>query len=125
MNIQGGLTGLFCGPPGTGKSHLLGTISEVEGIENPILLAPKPREVNSAKYREHDIHSEVFSDKGWHPAIDRFEIGAYKALYTRVVDLYEDEDYDVVLCDPFTDVVNLAAHELLMAEKAEKNISST
>jgi len=35
------------------------------------------------------------------------------------VDLYEDEDHDVVLLDPMTDVVTIAAHELLMAEKAE------
>jgi len=119
MNIEGGLTGLFIGPPGTGKSHLLGTISEVEGVENPILLAPKPREIKSAKYREHGVHSEIFADRGWHPAIDRYEIGGFKKLYERVADLYEDEEYDVVLLDPMTDVVSLAAHELLMAEQAE------
>jgi len=119
LNIQGGLTGLFIGPPGTGKSHLLGTISEVDDIENPMLLAPKPREVNSAKYREHEIASEIFKDHRWQPALGLYEIGAFKRLYTRVMDLYEDEDHDVVLLDPFTDVVTLAAHELLMAEKAE------
>ena len=119
MKIQGGLTGLFIGPPGTGKSHMLGTIAEVEGIKSPLLLAPKPREVNSAKFREHDIPSEIFKDHGWHPAIDLYEIGAFKALYKRIVELYEDEEHDVILLDPLTDVVSLAAHELLMAEKAE------
>jgi len=119
MNIQGGLTGLFIGPPKTGKSYMLGTISEVLGIENPILLAPKPREVNSAKYREHDIDSEIFRDHRWQPAMELYEIGAFKALYARVISLYDDEDHDVVLLDPFTDVVTIAAHELFMVEKAE------
>lgn len=121
MKIRGGITALFVGPPGTGKSWLLGTALEVPGIERALLLAPKPREVNSFKYREHGItdDAEVFKDHLWQPAIGKYEAGAFSRLYERVLGLYEDETYDAVLLDPYTDVVYLAAHELLAAERAE------
>jgi hypothetical protein len=115
--LRGGLTGLFIGPPGTGKSWLLGTATEA-GL-TPILLAPKPREVNSYKYREHNVPSEVYRDHGWAPAIARYEAGAFTKLFEKVLSLYEDETYDAVLLDPLTDAVMLAAHELLAPERCE------
>lgn len=119
MNISGGLTVLIVGPPGTGKSWLLGTASDVESIEKPLLLAPKPREINSYNYRKNGIDYEVYRDHGWAPAIDRYESGAFTRLYTRILSLYEDETYDAILLDPLTDAVMLAAHELLESERAE------
>ena len=95
MKIQGGLTGLVIGSPKTGKSAFLGSIAEVEGIESPLLLTARPREVNSFKYRQHDIPYEIFSDKGWHPIIDKWEATDYKKLHRRIVEdylLWQDED---------------------------------
>lgn len=120
-DIRGGLTCVVLGPPGSGKSTFLGTAPEVEGIERALLLAPKPREVNSFKYREHEdkIDFEVFHDPAWAPAAASYGSGAFTRLYQRILSLYDDETYDAVLIDPFTDVTYLAAHELLEPEKAE------
>ncbi len=120
MELKGGVTLLAIGPPGTGKSWLLGTAVEVPGIERALLLAPKPREVNSYKYREHSnvIDTEVFRDHAWAPAADSFQSGAFTRLFQRVLSLYEDETYDAIIVDPFTDVTYLAAHELLESERA-------
>lgn len=120
MELRGGLTGLFISPPGTGKSHLLGTIAEVPGIEKVLLLAPKPREVNSFLYRKYHekIDAEVFRDHGWAPAAGKYDCGAFTRLYKRVLTLYEDDTYDAILLDPLTDVAHLIAHEILMPEKA-------
>lgn len=121
ITLKGGLTGIFLGPPNTGKSTLLGTATEVEGIDKALLLAPKPREVNSFKYAQHrdTIDTEEFHDPMWAPAIDSYGSGAFTELYKRVLSLYEDTTYDAVLLDPMTDVTYLAAHELLEPEKAE------
>ena len=120
MKLQGGITGLVIGPPGTGKSTFLGTITEVPGIDRALLLAPKPREVNSFKYRENadDLDVEVFRDNLWAPAADSFQSGAFTKLFHRILALYDDTTYDAILLDPFTDVVALAAHELLEGERA-------
>lgn len=120
-DMRGGLAVLVAGAPGTGKSWFLGTITEVPGVERALLLAPKPREINSYKYRANGITetAEVFHDAGWAPVVDSYDAGAFKDLYRRVLDLYNDDTYDAVILDPFTDVVALAAHELLAGEQAE------
>ena len=119
MNIQGGLTGLIIGPPKTGKSWFLGTIAEVAGVESPLHLTARPREVNSFQYRKHAVPYEIFPDRGWQPIIDEWNATDYKKLHRRIVDLYEDEKYDAILFDPFTDVDTLLRHHILMALKAE------
>ena len=120
MELNGGLTGLFIGAPGTGKSTMLGSICEIPGVEKVLLLAAKPREANSFKYREHasKITTEVFRDHAWAPAAGSFEGGAFTKLYKRVLTLYEDETFDAIILDPFTHVAHLAAHEILAPEKA-------
>ena len=118
MNIQGGLTGIIIGLPKTGKSWFLGTIAEVKGVESPLLLAPKPREINSFQYRKHDIPFETFKDVGWQPIIDKWDATAFRSLYRRIVDLYDDEKHDAILLDPFTDVDTIATHHILMGQKA-------
>jgi extradiol dioxygenase family protein len=120
FGLLGGICALIGGAPGTGKSHLLGSIVEVAGVEKAILLAPKPREVNSYKYVAHRdrIDAEVFRDNKWAPPAGSFEAGAYTQLYKRVLSLYDDTTYDAVILDPYTDVTHLAAHELMAVEKA-------
>lgn len=120
MMLDGGLTGLLIGPPGTGKSTALGSALEVEGINHGILLAAKARERHSYKYREHRdrLTVETFSDPGWAPSINKFEAGAFTRLFERVLSLYEDDTEDVVLVDPFTDITYMAARELLAPEQA-------
>ena len=119
--FRGGLTGLFIGAPGTGKSTLLGSIGELLPPEEVLLLAPKPREINSFMYRRHGIHeaAEVFKDHRWRPSLGVYEADAFDRLSRRLLELYEDTKFRAVLLDPFTDVVALAAHELLRAEQAE------
>lgn len=118
--IDGGLTTLLVGPPGTAKSTTLGSIAEVPGIKKALLLAPTPREVNSFKYTQYRdvIDHRVYQDFGWHPTIDRYEAGAFTSLYKDVVALYEDETYDAVLVDTYDGAVSLAAHELLAPERS-------
>ncbi len=116
MTLKGGITGLFVGPPGTGKSWLLGTAAQV--AERPLLLAAKPREINSFQYIQQDIATEIFHDYKWAPPIDSFETGGYLKLYRRVLELYEDTEYDAILLDPLTDVCTMAEHELLEPERA-------
>jgi hypothetical protein len=118
--LNGGISLLAIGPPGTGKSWLLGSIGEL--TDDPVkLFAPKPREVNSYNYMTYGIseNAEVYRDHAWAPAIDMYEAGAFTRLYKSVLSLYEDETYGVVILDPLTDVVTLAAHELLAGEKSE------
>ena len=120
LNLKGGLTGLFIGPPGVGKSYLLGSTLALPGVARGLLLAAKPREANSFLYRQHaaKLDVETFRDHRWAPTIDKYEAGAFTKLFKRVLDLYDDDTYDVVLLDPITDVVTLAAHELLAHERA-------
>lgn len=118
--FRGGITGLDIGSPGTGKSHLLGTICELVPPTEVLLIAPKPREINSALYMKHglDKTAQVFSDRRWRPTLGLHEAGGFVALNRAILDLYDDETYSVILVDPITDVVNLAAHDLMKGEKA-------
>lgn len=115
--LAGGMSMAVMGPPGTGKSTLLGSC----GVLGPAkLLATKPREANSWLYRENGIiaDAEVFMDAKWRPSLGMYEADAYVRLLKRLWELFDDKDYDFVLLDPFTDLVELAANELLKTEKA-------
>lgn len=117
---RGGVAVAVVGAPGTGKSSFLGAIGEVFSKEEVLLLCPKPREINSWRYNEYgfDEKAEVFHDPKWKPALDKFEASAFRALEKRVLDLYDDEQYRVIIVDPYTDVVKLASHDLLKVDKA-------
>ena len=108
---------LFIAPPGTGKSWTLGSMMEVPGVERGLLLAPKPREADSYLYRKHKalgrLDVEVFRDIKWAPVLESYGADAYDRLFRRVLDLYEDEKYDVVLLDPLTDACTLLIHKIL------------
>lgn len=117
QGLAGGVSAAVCGPPGTGKSTLLGSCGH---LGNAKLLATKPREANSWKYRETGItaNAELFFDAGWRPSADRYEATGFVRLIQRLGELYDDDTLDFVLLDPFTDVVQLAANEILKVEKA-------
>lgn len=105
------------GPPGTGKSTFLGSCGRLGPAK---LLATKPREANSWLYRETGIaaDAEVFQDVGWRPSLGRYDATAYTALLRRIWALFDDDTFDFVLVDPYTDVVDFALHELLATRKA-------
>ena len=117
----GGITGLFLGPPKTGKSWLLGSAAELVDPERVRLICPKPQEVNSFQYEKHGLaeRAEVFRDHRWLPSAGVFEADGYQRLMRYILSLYEDDDAQIVLLDPFTDVVSLAAHELMKGEQAQ------
>jgi hypothetical protein len=115
--LAGGLSMAVMGPPGTGKSTLLGSCGKLGPTK---LLATKPREANSWLYRETGISAdaEVFFDAKWRPSLGMYEADAYVRLVQRLWALYDDDRWDFVLLDPFTDLVELAANELMKVEKA-------
>jgi hypothetical protein len=116
--FTGGITGLFIGPPGTGKSNLLGSIGEIVPASEVALLCPKPNEANSAEYRKYGFKAEIFRDHRWRPEAKMFEADGWSRLLNRVYDLYDDKEKRVVLLDPMTDAVMLAAHQILKGEQA-------
>lgn len=117
-NFEGGVTGLFVGPPGTGKSRLLGSIGALVPADEIVLIVPKPREGNSALYREYGIKPNVFKDHNWRPTVDTYEADGFKRLMQFIYALYDDTSASVVLLDPLTDAVDLASHQILKGERA-------
>lgn len=105
------------GPPGTGKSTFAGSCARYGRVA---LLGAKPREVNSWLYRElaDNISAKVYHDPLWRPTLGKYEASAFIDMATRILQLYEDTEYDFVIVDPFTDVVALVAHEMMKVEKA-------
>jgi len=117
---RGGISLAVVGAAGTGKSTLLGSIGEIYSPEEVLLLCPKPRELNSWLYAEFgfDKTAEPFADPKWRPSLEMFEADGFLKLERRLLELYDDSTYKVVILDPYTDVVKLAAHDLLKADRA-------
>jgi hypothetical protein len=117
----GGTTGLIIGPPKTGKSTLLGSWGELVAPEHIRLICPKPQEVDSWLYGKYGLSetAEVFRDHRWMPAADVYEADGYLRLMRYILGLYADHEAKVVLLDPLTDAVQLAAHDLLKGERAD------
>lgn len=115
--LAGGLSVADMGPPGTGKSTFGGSCGRLGPTK---LLATKPREANSWLYRETGItaDAEIFHDPKWRPSNGMYEADGYKRFINRLWDLYDDKEFQFVVCDPFTDLVSLAAHEILKTENA-------
>lgn len=114
--FAGGISMLVAGPSGTGKSTLLGSAAT---LGRTVLLAAKPRERNSWKYVEVGLNktAELFADLKWRPSMGTFEADGFVRLMRRIWALHEAPDVDIVLLDPVTDVVTLAAHELMKLER--------
>jgi len=117
---RGGVSVACVGAAGTGKSSFLGSIGELYSKEEVLLLAPKPREINSWRYSQYEFNesAEVFQDFRWRPSLDMYEADAFLKMERRLLSLYEDEQFKVIILDPYTDVVKAAAHDLLKADKA-------
>lgn len=115
--LAGGLSVAILGSPGTGKSTFAGSVGKYCKTK---LLATKPREANSWMYRETGIYkeAEIFHDPKWRPSAGLWEATGYNRLIRRLWELYEDKEYEAVILDPFTDVVDLAAQEILKSENA-------
>lgn len=115
--LAGGISTTVMGPPGSGKSTLLGSCGRLGRAK---LLATKPREANSWLYRETGItkDAEVFYDAKWRPTAGSYDASGFVRLVQRLNALYDDTEFDFILLDPFTDVVTLAANEILKVERA-------
>jgi len=114
--FYGGISLLVCGPPGTGKSTLLGSVLS---HGKTLLIALRPNEVNSYGYRSlpKDQITLIY-DRGWKPDLDKFVASGFHELMVLLYELQEDETYDFVLLDPLTDAFVLAQHEIMAKEKS-------
>ena len=118
--FAGGVSLLVAGPAGTGKSTLLGSAAK---LAPTYLLATKPRELNSWAYTTNGVtrengRAELFFDHLWRPTLGSYKADGFGRLLKRIWSLYEDPTVRIVLLDPITDVVSLAAHGLLALENA-------
>lgn len=103
------------GGPGTGKSHLLGSVCEVVPPARVLLLATNVLEANSHLYRRHGLsaRAEIYHDRDWSPDDGLFKAEAFNALRKRVRTLYGDPNIDAVLIDSGTDAVRLLENRTL------------
>ena len=118
--FAGGVSLLVAGPAGTGKSTLLGSAAK---LAPTYLLATKPRELNSWAYTTNGVtrengRAELFFDHLWRPTLGSYKADGFGRLLKRIWSLYEDPTVRIVLLDPITDVVSLAAHSMLSIENA-------
>jgi len=107
--------GVILGGPGLGKSTTAGSIAEVVGAEQTLLMVAKPGEEDSFIYQKYGLtdRAELYYDLDWNPEFDEYKANAYMRLLQRLKDLREDTEYDAVIIDPGTDVVTLIEHYLL------------
>ena len=105
-------TVLWMGPPGTGKSYGAATVAK---LGKTLLLACKGREARSIGYVQNkkNVDTEIYEDVKWTPSLKRFQADAYMNLLRRLDALYEDDTYDAVIIDPFTDFAGSIAHHIL------------
>jgi energy-coupling factor transporter ATP-binding protein EcfA2 len=103
------------GAPGTGKSHLLGSVCEVVAPERVALLCTKPKELMSHLYRKYGLNKtpHFYHDAHWRPERGEYEAKAWLRLLNDIDDLYVNPDIDAVLLDVGTDAINLLDHHLL------------
>lgn len=102
---------IVAGPPGTGKSWLLGSMAE---HGKTLLIATLPREAKSTLYLKHEVTCIRLIDPNWLPSLGRFDADAYLNSLELFEDLYEDDEYDNIILDNGTEWANeLAWHECL------------
>jgi len=105
---------VVAGPPGTGKSTLLGSMAKTLGPERCLLLATLPREVESWLYEQYRVPHILFEDTEWTPALigpggEVLNVGSYRATafknFLDTIDwLREDELYDGIMVDSGTEL---------------------
>lgn len=117
---------VVAGPPGTGKSTLLGSMAEV--VENVLVLATLPRELESWLYQKYALPYILFEDPEWVPAVlgekknaqeNVLKAGKYNArAFAHFLEVLEwlrmeDEQYDAIIVDSGTELAELGWHAAL------------
>lgn len=115
-NFRGGLSFLLVGSGGTGKSWFAGTAAERGAAK---LIAFRPKEIDSYQYVQHGLNEDavLINDPRWAPTMDSYEAGAYQKLMRTLWDLQDDDETDIVIFDPLTDVNEIIKREILKKER--------
>ncbi len=111
--LERGRVAIIQGSPGTGKSHVLGSVHHPNRSEWE--LATNVLEANSFSYRTHGLsaRAEIFHDPDWDPDLDKKEAVAFMALRRRLRALRADATVDAVLIDSGTDAIRLLENRIL------------
>jgi hypothetical protein len=106
---------LILGPSGTGKSTAASSVADLPDVERTLVCCCKGRERSSFGYQQRldKLDIEIYEDPRWRPSLNRFEADAHMKLLTRLDGLLEDDIYDAVVIDPFTDAALNIEHEIL------------
>lgn len=113
--LERGRVAVVQGGPGTGKSHVLGSVCAVVPPERTLLLATNVLEANSHSYRLHGLsrRAEIFHDPDWDPDLGQTKAEAFMALRKRLRALRGDPAYDAILIDSGTDAIRLLENRIL------------
>lgn len=105
-------TAVIAGPPGTGKSTVLGSMADVLGRDKVLLLATLAREAESWKYQtDPPIPRIIFQDSGWVPTLGKLEATAFRSFLDTLEYLHDiDEQFDGVIVDSGTELAELGWH---------------
>ena len=103
------------GPAGTGKSTAASSIVDLKDVERGLVCCAKGREKHSFGYQQRisKLDIEIYEDPKWRPSLDRYEASAHMDLLRRLDGLLDDDKYDAVIIDPFTDAWVNIQHEIL------------
>lgn len=105
-------SGVIAGPPGTGKSTVLGSMADVLGRDKVLLLATLAREAESWKYQQDPpIPRIIFADNGWVPTLGKLQATAFREFIDTLEYLHDvDDQYDGVIVDSGTELAELGWH---------------
>lgn len=105
-------SGVIAGPPGTGKSTVLGSMADVLGRDRVLLLATLAREAESWKYQtDPPIPRITFVDTNWVPTTGKLEATAFRQFIDTLEWLHdEDDQYDGIVVDSGTELAELGWH---------------
>lgn len=105
-------SGCIAGPPGTGKSTVLGSMADVLGRDRVLLLATLAREAESWRYQEDPPLSRiVFQDGGWVPTLGKLEATAFRQFLDTLEYLHDiDDQFDGIVVDSGTELAELGWH---------------
>lgn len=119
LGLIGGLSALFEGPPGSGKSHAAGSIAEFGPTEVHCFL---PKETSSNLYTSHPNIRDVklFHDPKWSPSVDSYEASAYLDWVKHVHRLMDNDEIENVILDPLSALNTSIRRGVLKKEDAAR-----